>query len=107
MHQGAVNSACRKTPPLRRTTRRTSDSASIDREPPFPASWAKHPAGASYVHAAPQPISTSENGQTAGAVRPDQILQPIRIMEIIMRTIAGAAAVLPPLPEATLSQQGW
>src|SRR6185503_14549306 len=29
MHQGAVNSACRKTPPFRRTTRSTSERASM------------------------------------------------------------------------------
>src|SRR5262249_29635827 len=33
MHHGLVNSACRKTPPLRRMTRRRSESASIGRKP--------------------------------------------------------------------------
>jgi uncharacterized protein YjiS (DUF1127 family) len=44
-------------------------------------------------------------GQTAGAARPEQILQPIRIAEIDMRTIAGAAIARSAMAEPILSQR--
>ncbi|MCY1407751.1 hypothetical protein D9M71_230600 [compost metagenome] len=49
MHQGAVNSASRKTPPDSRITRNTSESASNNGQPSFPESGAGNQAYRSFT----------------------------------------------------------
>src|ERR1700739_4271773 len=67
---GGGTRACRKIPPLRRTTRSKSESASMGPPLEFPVSRARHPACASFVRGGPLDISAVDKWPGSG-VRPE------------------------------------